>query len=140
MPLLAKTNGANGNIQNFTIQRQVPRNDLYNNDKGEYNTLTPFCICIMGRALLHKQNRERHIPLSFLRMKIFQILFRDKVKMRQYICEKATGWLSLVANIKHIFEYNAPVGCFFYYILKSLASQRGKITLFLIMAACLLRG
>lgn len=32
------------------------------------------------------------------------------------------------------------MGCFFYYILKSLASQRGKITLFLIMAACLLRG
>lgn len=28
--------------KNFTIQRQVPRNDPYNNDKGEYITLTPF--------------------------------------------------------------------------------------------------
>ena len=33
----------------------------YNDDKGEYNTLTPFCVCIYTSqrpVFLHKQNRS----------------------------------------------------------------------------------
>lgn len=56
----------------------------YNDDKGEYNTLTPFCVCIYTSrrpAFVHKQNRSA-IFLCSLWVRNFPGFVLGQSKMR----------------------------------------------------------
>ena len=56
----------------------------YNDDKGEYNTLTPFCVCIYTNrrpAFVHKQNRSA-IFLCSLWVRNFPGFVLGQSKMR----------------------------------------------------------
>lgn len=84
----------------------------YNDDKGEYNTLTPFCICIYTSrrpAFVHKQNRSA-IFLCSLWVRNFPGFVLGKAKcVNMY----AGCFTTDNANITLFFEYSAPRECFY---------------------------
>ena len=85
----------------------------YNDDKGEYNTLTPFCVCIYIRAvgpLLYINKTGAPYSSARCGCEIFQVSSLGKAKcVNMY----AGCFTTDSANITLFFEYSAPRECFY---------------------------